>query len=156
MVCARFNRRRSSACWLLFFCLPRMRSQNASQAPLDVSGQINVAGRSTLPHPPSSGECIPSFRLPFRRRSRAAAASFPKPTEAHRPENVVHASFRRPRLFRLGRPLSANAPRLAARLLRRQYADPMILATAPETERLQSHGSKQCPWLQLGHRSGVC
>ena len=32
---------------LLFFYLPRIRPQDASPAPLDVSGQITVAGRST-------------------------------------------------------------------------------------------------------------
>ena len=109
---------------------------------LNESGQVIVDGRST----PYIIRHLPISSFPDLPEAAAALLThrgclIPQTYQAHHPENVVHASFERPGssdwavLCSSGGNVSllvffANSP---ARLL--------VLASAPETERLQPHDS---------------
>ena len=127
---------------LLFFCLPRTRPQDAAPAPLDTSGQITVAGRSTpylIRHLPVNAfpQLPPAVQDALTRRG----CLIPQTYEARRPENVLHASLEGPSSSDWAVLCSANGAVSLLVFFAGNYADPMILATAEETERLQSYGS---------------
>ncbi len=84
-------------------------------------------------------------------RSRRRGCLIPQTYEAHGPENVVHASLESRGSSDWAVLCSANGAVSLARLFRRQYGEPTVLATAPETERLQSHGSSNV----LGFNWGI-
>jgi hypothetical protein len=152
MVRARFKSAPLFGLLLLFFCSPRIRPQEASPAPLDVSGQINVAGRSTphlIRHLPvnSFPQLPPAIHDALTRRG----CLIPQTYEAHGPENVVHASLERHGSSDWAVLCSANGTVSLLVFFAGNYADPMILATAPEIARLQSHGSSNV----LGFNWGI-
>ena len=113
---------------------------NSPPAPLNVSGQIVVAGHS-IPYlirhlPISSFPNIPDG-LSVLLKSRGCL--IPQTYEAHRPENVVHASLERPGSSDWAVLCSAQA---TVSLLVYFSSAPdklLVLSAAPETERLQAH-----------------
>jgi hypothetical protein len=129
---------------LLLSCFPRIRSQNASQTPLDVSGQIMFDGHSTpylIRHLPvnSFPQLPPSVQDALIRRG----CLIPQSYEARGPENVIHASLERPGSSDWAVLCSANGTVSLLVFLSDNNAQPIVLATAPETERLQFHGSSK-------------
>ena len=114
--------------------------QQPSAAQLNVSGQIVVAGHS-IPYlirhlPISSFPDIPD-ELAVQLNHRGCL--IPQTYEAHRPENVVHASLERPGSSDWAVLCSAQG---TVSLLVFFSSDPtrlLVLAAAPETERLQAH-----------------
>jgi len=126
---------------LLSFCFPRIRPQDASPAPLDVSGQITIAGRSTpylIRHLPVNAfpQLPPAVQDALIRRR----CLIPQTYEAHGPENVVHASLERRGSSDWAVLCSANGA-VSLLVFFASSGEPTVLATAPETERLQSHDS---------------
>jgi hypothetical protein len=127
---------------LLVCCFPRIRPQDASPAPLDTSGQIIVAGRSTpylIRHLPVSS--FPQLPSAVQDALTRRGCLIPQTYEAHRPENVVHASLKQPGSSDWAVLCSANGAVSLLVFFANGSGEPMVLATAPETERLQSHGS---------------
>ena len=141
MVRARFKTEMLFVPLLLSFCFPRIRPQDASPAPLDVSGQITIAGRSTpylIRHLPVNAfpQLPPAVQDALIRRR----CLIPQTYEAHGPENVVHASLERRGSSDWAVLCSANGA-VSLLVFFASSGEPTVLATAPETERLQSHGS---------------
>ena len=121
-------------------------------AKLVESGQISVDGKSspyTIQHLPVSS--FPTLPDPIQDQLNLRGCLIPQTYEAHRPENVVHASLK-------GRGSSDWAVLCSIRgavSLMVFFDDgakpPVVLASAPETERLQSHD----PTGVLGFNWGI-
>jgi hypothetical protein len=108
---------------------------------LDVSGQITIAGRSTpylIRHLPVSAfpQLPPAVQDALTRRR----CLIPQTYEAHGPENVVHASLESRGSSDWAVLCSANGA-VSLLVFFASSGEPTVLAIAPETERLQSHGS---------------
>jgi hypothetical protein len=115
-------------------------SQQPVPAQLNVSGQIVVDGQS-IPYlirhlPVSSFPEMPNeLAIQLNRRG----CLIPQTYEAHRPENVIHASFERPGSSDWAVLCSAQG---TVSLLVFFSSDParlLVLSAAPETEHLQAH-----------------
>jgi hypothetical protein len=110
------------------------------QPALVASGQITVSGRATpflIRHLPVSS--FPALPHEVQEELNGRGCTIPQTYEAHRPENVVHANFE-------GRGASDWALLCAARgtvsllvFFNGSTQPPTVLASAPETERLQAH-----------------
>ena len=112
------------------------------QSALVASGQIVVSGQATpylIRHLPVSS--FPALPRAVQDELNKRGCTIPQTYEAHRPENVVHGNFE-------GRGATdwavLCATHSAATLL--VFFDgstqpPAVLASAPETERLQAHDS---------------
>ena len=142
MVRARFKSAALCGLLFLFFCLPRIRPQDAPSAALDVSGQITIDGRST----PYLIRRLPVSSFPQLPRAVQDALTrrgclIPQTYEAHRPENVIHASLEWPGSSDWAVLCSADGTVSLLVFFAGGRGDLVVLATAPETERLQSHGS---------------
>lgn len=117
-------------------------SPNSSQdASFDARGQLTVAGRS-VPYlirrlPVSSFPNLPSdVQVELTRRG----CLIPQTYEAHQPENVVHGSFDRPGSSDWAVLCSVHGTVSLLIFFGAHSAhEPFILASAPETERLQPH-----------------
>jgi len=121
-------------------------AQNAIPTPksppaaLVISGQIAISGNATpflIHHLPVSS--FPALPLSVQDELNKRGCAIPQTYEAHRPENVIHADFE-------GRGATDWAVLCAAQgtvLLLVFFAGgsqpPVVLASAPETERLQAH-----------------
>src|ERR1017187_2979595 len=128
-----------------FFCacsLLHAQTPEPSPAQLNVSGQIVIAGQS-IPYlirhlPVSSFPNLPDdLAVLLNRRG----CLIPQTYEAHRPENVIHASFERPGSSDWAVLCSVRG---TVSLLVFFPSDParlLTLSAAPETERLQAHDS---------------
>lgn len=133
--------------WLLGILLcacSLLNAQQPSPAQLTESGQILVAGHSTpyLIHrlPVSSFPELPAAVLDLLNRR---GCMIPQTYEAHHPENVVHASLERAGSSDWAVLCSAQG---TVSLLvfftsapSKSLAQPFVLASAPETQRLQAH-----------------
>jgi hypothetical protein len=123
-----------------------VRSQGASpiaeQKPLQLaeSGQIVQAGRSTLylirRLPVSSFPELPATVVGFLNRR---SCLIPQTYEAHRPENVVHASLERAGSSDWAVLCSAQGTVSLLIFFSDTPAQFVVLASAPETVRLQVH-----------------
>jgi hypothetical protein len=113
----------------------------AQQQPLNVSGQTLIDGRSTpylIRHlPVSSFPGLPeSFALQLNLRS----CLIPQTYQAHRPENIIHASFERPGSSDWAA-LCAVQGTVSLLVFFASNPDSLIvLSVVPETDRLQAHG----------------
>ena len=126
---------------LLFFYFPRVRAQDRASAPLDVSGQITVSGRSTpylIRHLPVNA--FPQLPPAVQEALLHRGCQIPQTYEAHQPENVVHASLESHGSSDWAVLCSVNGSVSLMVFFGNSGSEPMVLATAPETERLQSHG----------------
>ena len=110
------------------------------KAELSASGQIDVAGHSTpyLIHqlPVSS---FPNLPAAIQTVLNQHGCRIPQTYEAHRPENVVHASLERAGSSDWAVLCASNGTVALMVFFASAPERPMVLATAPETERLQNH-----------------
>jgi hypothetical protein len=131
--------------WLLgaLLCVcPLLPAQNPEQAPAQptVSGQIVIAGQS-IPFlirylPISSFPGLPDELVVLLNRR---GCLIPQTYEAHRPENVVHASLERPGSSDWAVLCSAQGTVSLLVYFSSAPASLHVLSAAPETERLQAH-----------------
>jgi hypothetical protein len=155
MVCAGHRRQVWMLGALLCTCLI-VPAQQQSQARLAESGQIVVAGHSTpylIRHlPVSSFPELPAGVVDLLNRRGCLV---PQTYEAHQPENVVHASLERAGSSDWAVLCSVKG---TVSLLvffesgaSQGVGQPLVLASAPETERLQVHD----PTGVLGFNWGI-
>jgi hypothetical protein len=141
MVCARFKSRLALAVLLLFCGALLIRPQDAATDPLNTSGQAMVAGRLApylIRHLPVNAfpQLPPAVQESLTRRG----CLIPQSYEAHQPENVVNASLEQPGSSDWAVLCSADG-KVSLLVFFASRADPMVLATAAETDRLQAHGA---------------
>lgn len=114
--------------------------------PLNESGNLTVEGRS-LPYlirrlPIDS---FPEVPAPIQAELNRRGCLIPQTYEAHRPENVVHASLEAPGSSDWA--VLCSAKGMVSLLVfftsdsATSLASTFVLASAPETERLQAHGT---------------
>lgn len=138
----------SAACSALGAISPG--SQNTRTTPalsgLNESGLLNVDGRSVpylIRHLPI--DSFPDLPAAIQAELNRRGCLIPQTYEAHRPENVVHASLEGPRSSDWAVLCSAEGTVsllvFFAGASGRDPSDPFVLASAPETERLQAHGT---------------
>jgi hypothetical protein len=140
MVCACFKSGVALAALLFFCCLSLIRPQDPVTDPLNTSGQVMVDGRPTpylirrLPV-----NAFPQLPAAVQDALVRRGCLIPQTYEAHRPENVVNAS-----LEHLGSSdwavLCSVDGRVSLLVFFASGGDPMVVASALETGRLQAHG----------------
>lgn len=112
-----------------------------SLANLNESGQVNVAGRSTpylIRHLPI--DSFPQLPQAVQQELDRVGCLIPQTYEAHRPENVVNGSFQAPGSSDWALLCSARGTvSLLVFFAGRPPDQPFVLATSPETGRLQPH-----------------
>jgi hypothetical protein len=114
--------------------------ENRDTAPLVESGQIAVDGHSTpylIRHLPISS--FPDLPPVIQRQLDRRGCLIPQTYEAHAPENVVHASLERPGSSDWAILCSAQGTVSLLVFFGDGSGQPFMLASAPETERLQTH-----------------
>jgi hypothetical protein len=107
---------------------------------LNTSGQVTVDGRPTpylIRHLPVNAfpQLPPAIQEALTRRG----CLIPQTYEAHQPENVVHASFERHGSSDWAVLCSVDGT-ASLLVFFANRSDPMVLAAAPETDRLEAHG----------------
>jgi hypothetical protein len=119
--------------------LPAQQPQ-PSPAQLDVSGQIVVAGQSIpylIRHLPISS--FPGLPDELAALLNHRGCLIPQTYEAHRPENVIHASFERPGSSDWAVLCSERGTVSLLVYFSSAPSKLHMLSAAPETERLQAH-----------------
>lgn len=128
---------------LFVLCLgPAARSQDMHSSALNTSGKIIFDGRLApylIRHLPVNA--FPQLPPPVQEVLTRRGCLIPQTYEAHQPENVVHASLQGPGSTDWAVLCSVTGTVSLLVFFSANYASPATLATAPETERLQSHGS---------------
>ena len=127
---------------LLFFCCPSLiRPQDPVSDPLNASGQVTVDGRPTpyiVRHLPVNA--FPQLPAAVADALTRRGCLIPQTYEAHQPENVVNASLER-RGSSDWAVLCAVEGKVSLLVFFASGGDPMVVAWAPETDRLQAHQS---------------
>jgi hypothetical protein len=114
--------------------------QGSAPAQLTESGQIAVDGRSTpylIRHLPVSS--FPELPAPIQELLNRRGCMIPQTYAAHHPENVVHASLERAGSSDWAVLCSAGGKVSLLVFFTDVPAQPVILASAPENDRLQAH-----------------
>ncbi len=129
-------------------------SAAASGVPqLNISSQVTIRGRATpylIRHLPVNS--FPQLPAEVQDELSRRGCLIPQTYEAHHPENVTKGSFERPGSTDWAVLCSAGGEvSLLVFLASRADEEPMVLATAPETERLQPHP----PDTVLGFNWGI-
>ena len=110
--------------------------------PLTTTGQVNVDGRMStyVIHrlPPTSFPDLPS---PIADLLTQRSCLIPQTYEAHQPENVVHGAFEHAGSSDWAVLCSVKGTVSLMIFFASASEHPVILASAPETARLQVHGS---------------
>jgi hypothetical protein len=113
-------------------------------APLNESGQVIIAGHWTpflIRHLPVSS--FPDLPASIAELLNRRGCTIPQTYEAHRPENVVHASLEQPGSSDWAVLCSAQGTVSLLVFFDRgatqAEAKPMVLASSPENQRLQPH-----------------
>jgi hypothetical protein len=131
---------RTAFCFLLVsFAIP---AQQFDSGTLNSSGQAVVDGRSTpylIRHLPINA--FPQLPTAVQDLLNRRHCLIPQTYEAHHPENVVHASLERHGSSDWAVLCSVNGTVSLLVSFSSSSADPMVLASAPETGRLQANGS---------------
>jgi hypothetical protein len=138
----RFRRKGRALGGLFFACALIPAQQQPNSAQLIETGQIVIAGHSTpylIRHLPVSS--FPELPSAVQDQLNRRGCLIPQTYEAHHPENVVHASLERAGSSDWAVLCSADG---TVSLLvffgsRISSAQPLVLVSAPETERLQAH-----------------
>jgi hypothetical protein len=115
---------------------------NYPSAPLNVTGQIVVAGHSfpyLIRHLPVSS--FPGLPAEFAAQLNSRGCLIPQTYEAHHPENVIHASLERHGSSDWAALCSVQGTVSLLVYFSSSPAGLHVLAAAPETERLQAHDS---------------
>ena len=127
---------------LLLFCYPSwIRPQDVALPPLNVSGQVTVNGRPMpylIRHLPINA--FPQLPTAVQDALTRRGCLIPQTYEAHQPENVIHASLER-RGSSVWAVLCSVDGRVSLLVFFAGEGDPMVLASVPETDRLQAHGA---------------
>jgi hypothetical protein len=108
--------------------------------PLVESGHIVLAGNATpylIRHLPVSS--FPDLPAAIQDQLTSRGCLIPQTYEAHQPENVVHASLERHGSSDWAVLCSVRGTVSLLVFFTGSSAPPSVLATAPETERLQAH-----------------
>ncbi|HEY2859206.1 MAG TPA: hypothetical protein VGJ21_12370 [Terracidiphilus sp.] len=140
---------------LLLLCLAAgvsVTGQQPDASDLVITGQVTVEGRQ-MPYqirhlPPSSFQDMP---LAIAAALTQRGCLIPQTYEAHRPENVIHGSFERAGSADWAVLCSSGGAVSLLVFFGSMPGQPVTLATAPETERLQTHPSSQV----LGFNWGI-
>jgi hypothetical protein len=137
---------------LLSACALLPAQQPPPPAPLNVSGQTLVAGRPTpylIRHLPVSSfpELPAGVQVLLNRRG----CMIPQTYEAHHPENVIHASLERTGSSDWAVLCSAQGKVSLLVYFSSAPAELAVLASVPETQRLQAHD----PTGVLGFNWGI-
>jgi len=109
---------------------------------LNDSGQILVDGRSTpylIRHLPVSS--FPDLPPQVQQTLSQRGCLIPQTYEAHQPENVVAARFERPGSLDWAVLCSVQGTVSLLVFFTSNPDQPFVLASAPETQRLQAHGA---------------
>lgn len=135
----RFKRRGWQSSMLLCAATLAIAQAQPASTPLNIAGKIAIDGR-LLPylirHLPiaSFPQLPPAVQAALEQRN----CLIPQTYEAHQPENVIHGSFEKPGSSDWAALCSdGGAASLLVFFASRPAAEPFVLATAPETERLQ-------------------
>jgi hypothetical protein len=113
---------------------------DSNAAPLSESGHVIIAGRSVpylIRHLPVSS--FPELPAAVRTELDRRGCLIPQTYEAHRPENVVHASFEKPGSSDWAVLCSAEGSVSLMVFFASAPETPATVASAPETQRLQVH-----------------
>ena len=128
--------------FLLFACIvARVQPQDSGANPLDRTGEVMVDGQATpyiVRHLPVNA--FPQLPLGVQNELLGRGCLIPQTYEAHWPENVVHASLERPGSSDWAVLCSVDG-RVSLLVFFADRAEPMVLVTASETDRLQAHSS---------------
>jgi hypothetical protein len=119
---------------------------------LNESGQVVFAGRSTpylIRHLPVSS--FPDLPIGVQQTLNQRGCLIPQTYEAHRPENVVHASLERAGSSDWAVLCSVEGTVSLLVFFSGNSAQPLLLASAQETKRLQAHPSSNI----LGFNWGI-
>ena len=137
---------------MLLGCLPAPAQAQVSLDQLKESGQVMVDGQAVpylIRHLPVNS--FPQLPVSIQEQLRERGCLIPQTYEAYGPENVVHASL-------VGRGSSDWAVLCSVKgtvsllvFLSGSENGPTVLASAPETERLQAHGVSR----ELGFNWGI-
>lgn len=109
---------------------------------LNESGQVLVDGHSTpylIRHLPVSS--FPNLPAPMQEVLNQRGCLIPQTYQAHQPENVIAARFERPGSLDWAVLCSVQGTVSLLVFFSSNPNQPFVLATAPETQRLQPHGS---------------
>lgn len=115
--------------------------QDASGNSLNSSGQVTLDGKATpylIRHLPVNA--FPQLPAAIQDALTQRGCTIPQTYEARQPENVVHASLERHDSSDWAVLCSADGT-VSLLVFFASGGDPMVLATAPETDRLQAHGA---------------
>jgi len=140
MVRALFKSGLALASLLVFCCPSKLLSQDSVSAPLNTSGSVVIDGHSTpylIRHLPVSS--FPDLPAAIQEQLGLRGCLIPQTYEAHRPENVVHASLEQPGSSDWAVLCSAQGTVSLLVFFGNGSSQPFTLASAPETERLQTH-----------------
>ncbi|MGB8030707.1 MAG: hypothetical protein WCF30_13720 [Terracidiphilus sp.] len=116
-------------------------AQQVDQTLLNTSGSVTVDGRPTpflIRRLPISS--FPSLPPVVQEKLSDRGCLIPQSYEARQPENVIHASLERPGSSDWAVLCSAQGTVSLLVFFGSGSSQPFTLASAPETERLQSHG----------------
>jgi hypothetical protein len=141
MVRARFKSGLALTALLLFCCLSWIRPQDAVTDPLNAFGKVTVDGRPTpylIRHLPINA--FPQLPATVEDALVRRGCLIPQTYEAHRPENVINASLERHGSSDWAVLCSVDG-RVSLLVFFARGGDPMVLASAPETDCLQAHGA---------------
>lgn len=127
---------------LLVGSFARVRSQDSESPSLNSSGHIMVDGQSApylIRHLPVNAfpQLPPAVQESLTRRG----CLIPQTYEAHQPENVIHAGLERRGSSDWAVLCSVEGTVSLLVFLSSHNGEPTVLASAPETSRLQSHGA---------------
>lgn len=133
--------------FLLHWGAGQGRGQSAQAPPvvadqLIESGHIDFEGRPTpyvihrLPV-----DSFPELPEPVAAVLTKRGCMIPQTYEAHRPENVIHGSLERPGSSDWAVLCAAHGTVSLLVFFGSALSEPMVLASAPETERMQPHGA---------------
>ncbi|HVN93797.1 MAG TPA: hypothetical protein VMT38_08875 [Terracidiphilus sp.] len=127
---------------LACFCALPLRPQNSDATPLNTSGQITVDGHTApylIRHLPVNS--FPQLPAAIQASLTRRGCLIPQSYEARQPENVVHSSFERLGSSDWAILCSAQGTVSLLVFFGDGSSAPFTLASAPETEHLQSHGA---------------
>jgi hypothetical protein len=125
---------------LAMWCVCKVLAQDFAIS-LDTRGQTTVDGKSApylVRHLPVNA--FPELPVAIQERLTRRGCLIPQTYEAHRPENVVHASLERHGSSDWAVLCSVKGEVSLLVYLESGDGEATVLATAPETARLQAHG----------------
>ena len=133
------------ACAALLCAASAACAQSSPADPFNTSGHLFIGSKSVpylIRHlPPDS---FPTLPAPIQSALTARGCLIPQTYEAHHPENVTHGSFEHPGSSDWAVLCSVKGTvSLLVFFASRSAADPVELASAPETERLQANNASR-------------